>query len=112
MTTNISYLAGRLRELHSKLRNTFEFMDGALAAEAADALQQQAERITAQDVKCRLYEAALDKADAEIEGFRCALSMLYAEQVDYITLNHLGDPHHNQSMKLARAALSQSTEAK
>jgi hypothetical protein len=41
-----------------------------------------------------------------------ALQMLYAEQVDYITLNHLGDPHHNQSMKLARAALSQSTEAK
>jgi len=34
-----------------------------------------------------------------------SLRMLYEEQVDYITLNHLGDPHHNQSMQMARAAL-------
>lgn len=34
-----------------------------------------------------------------------ALQMLHDETADYIRLNHLGDPHHNQSMQLARAAL-------
>jgi len=34
-----------------------------------------------------------------------ALRMLYDEQVEYITVNNLGDPHHNLSMCLARVAL-------
>lgn len=39
-----------------------------------------------------------------------ALQILYAEQVDYIKLNHLGDPHHNRSMQLAREAIRLATE--
>lgn len=35
-----------------------------------------------------------------------ALEGLYSETVSYITVNHLGDPHHNQTMKLARAAIA------
>lgn len=34
-----------------------------------------------------------------------ALELLYLENVDYITINHLGDPHHNKSMQMARDAL-------
>jgi len=45
--------------------------------------------------------------DWEQEVFKLteALEMLYQETKDYIVINKLGDPHHNQSMKLARAAL-------
>ncbi|MCP1173762.1 hypothetical protein [Ralstonia chuxiongensis] len=39
-----------------------------------------------------------------------ALQMIYLEQIDYITLNNLGDPHHNQSMQMARAALAKARE--
>ena len=46
------------------------------------------------------------RLEAERDALREALQMLYDETVDYLTLNHLGDPHHNQSMKLAHAALS------
>lgn len=35
-----------------------------------------------------------------------ALKILYEETADYITVNNLGDVHHNRSMQLARAALS------
>lgn len=48
-------------------------------------------------------------ANAEL---REALEMLYQETADYITINKLGDVHHNQSMKLARAALEKSDELK
>jgi hypothetical protein len=41
----------------------------------------------------------------EVEKMREALQMLYDETVDYVTLNKLGDPHHNKSMKMARDAL-------
>lgn len=40
------------------------------------------------------------------EEMRLALEILYEETKDYITINHLGDPHHNRSMQLAREALS------
>lgn len=43
-----------------------------------------------------------DALNAKLEE---ALSMLYEETADYIRVNHLGDMHHNSSMKLARAAL-------
>jgi len=48
----------------------------------------------------------LTKCPKQKEVLVAALRMLYEEQVDYITLNHLGDPHHNQSMQMARAALA------
>lgn len=35
-----------------------------------------------------------------------ALELLYNETADYIRLNNLGNTHHNESMKRARAALS------
>ena len=41
----------------------------------------------------------------EVQQLREALELLYLEQVDYITRNHLGDPHANHSMRMARAAL-------
>lgn len=41
---------------------------------------------------------------------REALQMLYDEMADYIKINHLGDMHHNQLMKLARAALQKLSE--
>ncbi len=40
------------------------------------------------------------------DRIREALKILYEEQVDYITINHPGDPHHNRSMQLARDALN------
>lgn len=49
------------------------------------------------EANARLIAAAPDLYEA--------LQMLHDETADYIRLNHLGDPHHNQSMQLARAAL-------
>lgn len=34
-----------------------------------------------------------------------ALTILYEENKNYIEANHLGDPHHNMSMKLAKEAI-------
>jgi len=53
-------------------------------------------------------ERLLQIGELRAENVRLAeaLKMLYEETVDYIQLNHLGDPHHNRSMQLARAALS------
>lgn len=36
---------------------------------------------------------------------REALAHLYQETANYITINNLGDVHHNQSMQKAKAAL-------
>lgn len=44
--------------------------------------------------------------DEQIARLKEALEALYLEQVDYIKINSLGDPHHNQSMKRAREALA------
>ena len=41
----------------------------------------------------------------ETKKMLTALQILYDETVDYVTLNNLGDPHHNQSMKNARDVL-------
>jgi hypothetical protein len=48
----------------------------------------------------------------ELQRTREALKILYEETADYIRINNLGDVHHNQSMKLARAALTPPTGAK
>ena|SRR5258708_3374605 len=64
MTTNISEIVARLRGFALVYRHTD-------AGEAASILTQEAaDTLTAQDVKCRLYEASLAKADAEIDGLR------------------------------------------
>jgi len=47
---------------------------------------------------CPLHKAAL-----ELMG---ALKALYLENADYIKINNLGDIHHNQTMRDARAALA------
>lgn len=39
------------------------------------------------------------------ESLEQALRMLYEETADYIRINHLGDVHHNASMKKAHEAL-------
>lgn len=41
------------------------------------------------------------------EILRNALKILYEETADYIRINHLGDVHHNQSMKLAKESLGE-----
>jgi hypothetical protein len=35
-----------------------------------------------------------------------ALSFLYLETADYITINKLGDVHHNRTMRVARDVLA------
>jgi hypothetical protein len=35
-----------------------------------------------------------------------ALRLLHDETADYITINNLGDPHHNRSMQMARDAIA------
>jgi hypothetical protein len=62
-----------------------------------------------------LYDQRTEKQKAFDAGFsegarltvdlEAALRILYEEQISYIKLNHLGNPHHNLSMKLARDAL-------
>lgn len=52
-----------------------------------------------------------DKWKALAGELRLALQVLYEETAEYITINHLGDVHHNQSMKLAREALAKAREA-
>lgn len=41
-------------------------------------------------------------------AMREALEMLVEEKVDYMTINHLGDPETQHTVKAARAALAQS----
>ena len=48
----------------------------------------------------------LDSAVEMAGNLQEALKMLHDETEDYIKINHLGDPHHNQSMKLAKQALA------
>ena len=49
--------------------------------------------------------AALIRQARRAEKLELALRRLYEETADYITINNLGDIHHNQSMRLAREAL-------
>lgn len=39
------------------------------------------------------------------DRLRLALQTLYDETADYITVNHLGDVHHNLSMQIAHDTL-------
>ena len=47
---------------------------------------------------------------SERDMLRECLRVLYEENLDYITRNNLGDPHHNGSMKMARFALEQTKD--
>jgi hypothetical protein len=48
----------------------------------------------------------LKEQEWRIEELTLALKLLYDETADYITVNHRGYVHHNQSMKLAKQALN------
>jgi hypothetical protein len=50
--------------------------------------------------------AALVAEQARTKQLAGALRSLYEDTKSYIEVNHLGDVHHNQSMKLADAALA------
>lgn len=55
---------------------------------------------------CPICQArTIAKLTSERDRLRKALQILYDETADYIRVNHLGDIHHNQSMKTARDAL-------
>lgn len=45
-----------------------------------------------------------------IDKLYVALWILYHDTKEYIRINNLGDPHHNQGMKLAREALRECTK--
>lgn len=53
-----------------------------------------------------LDDAIENSINARVEGLVEALKMLHDETVDYVQINNLGNPWHNQSMKLAKEALS------
>ena len=50
--------------------------------------------------------AELELVKAQRDELRTALDILYHENADYIKINNLGPVLHNQSMKLAWAALN------
>ena len=52
-------------------------------------------------------ESRLAASRKREEILRNALKILYEETADYIRINHLGDVHHNQSMKLAKESLGE-----
>ncbi len=52
-----------------------------------------------------LAKAAKLSQSGSVAGLYTALSNLYEETADYITINNLGDVHHNASMKLAKLEL-------
>ena len=45
-------------------------------------------------------------AEASVVMLREALKLLHDNTAEYITINHLGQPHQNQDMRMARDALS------
>lgn len=47
------------------------------------------------------------RAEQKGAALMCALEWLYGDTVEYIKLNNLGDPHHNQVMKIARDTIVQ-----
>ena len=53
------------------------------------------------DANARLIAAAPELLEA--------LKMLHDENKDYMKINHLGDPYHNQSMRMALAAIAKAT---
>jgi hypothetical protein len=77
-------------------------------------LDRLADGATARPALVRLAEAdiaaiqvdAIADARSQCAALRTALERLYDETADYITINHLGDAHHNRSMQMARDALA------
>ena len=81
------------------LRDNFDDLHGPEADTVASKLEECADHI-------EKLEKQLAERDAALARCVEALKMLHDETADYIRLNHLGDAHHNQSMKLARDALA------
>ena len=57
-------------------------------------------------------QAQLAEVTRERDRLREALKELYEETASYITVNKLGNIHHNRSMQLAHSALSARPEPK
>jgi len=90
MTLPISELVQRLREDYefrvSIVSLSYRETVSRMPLEAADALTAQADRIAALDAKCRLYEAALDKADVEMDRLKrdaARLDFVIAQDVSW-----------------------------
>ena len=56
---------------------------------------------------CTEAADALDAQEARIKALEGALRTMYESEKDYIIRNNLGDPHHNQRMKVARALVGE-----
>lgn len=69
--------------------------NGRLDEAATDA------RIAERNANARLIAAAPD--------LLAALQAIVDENVDYMTINHLGDPEQQHNIKLARAAIAKAT---
>jgi hypothetical protein len=52
------------------------------------------------------YAAWGDGTTGKIEELSMALQMLVDEKVEYMTINHLGDPEKQHTVKAARKALA------
>jgi len=64
-------------------------------------------------VNAELIVTAVNSFESQRELIRElaeALTELYSDTADYIARNNLGDIHHNQSMKMANAALAKVRE--
>lgn len=78
--------------------------DEEMAKESAARVNLALSKVVVPKEEFQRLKAAADKM-AE------ALNQLYTETADYILINHLGDVHHNKSMKDARKALAAYQEA-
>jgi hypothetical protein len=83
-----------------------------LLREAADtiaALKAENDTIKNQNDHLRhnrvLQNSTIEKQAARIEALKEALTALVDETVDYMKINHLGDPEQKHNIKLARRAL-------
>ena len=64
-------------------------------------------RVKRGSVRRTLSDKDWSQFESALEFLYGALEALHAETASYIEVNKLGDPHHNQSMKDAEAALLQ-----
>ena len=95
--------------MHLREKSRAEAAEAELKA-SEDDNQERGQVI--QNLEAELKQNAIRIRELETANkmLREALEMLYEETKDYITINNLGDPHHNQSMKLAKQALSKPAE--
>ncbi len=58
------------------------------------------------NANCMAWQARADAAEARVVELAEALEMLVEEKIDYMRLNHLGDPEKQHTIKIARTALA------